>query len=67
MNAVRLALRELYGLFVDDLGYALAIAAWIVLSLGLLRVLDPAARGPVRFGGFALILVASVRRATRTR
>ena len=62
MNVLTLALRELYGLFVDDLGYALAIAGWIVLSVALLRFLDPGARGIVLFAGFALILVASVRR-----
>jgi hypothetical protein len=65
VNAVRLGVQKLYGLFVDDLGYALAIAAWIVLSLALLRFLDPGARGPVLFAGFALILIASVQRAAR--
>lgn len=65
MNAVRLAVQKLYGLFVDDLGYALAIAGWIVLSLALLRFLDPVARGLVLFAGFALILIASVQRAAR--
>ena len=65
MNVLTLALKELYGLFVDDLGYALAIAGWIVLSVVLLRFIDPGARGIVLFAGFALILVGSVRRGAR--
>jgi hypothetical protein len=65
MTAVSFTLKKLYGLFVDDLGYALAIAGWLVLALVLLRVLDPSLRGPVLFGGFALILIASVQRAAK--
>jgi hypothetical protein len=65
MNAVRVAVRKLYGLFVDDLGYALAIAAWIVISLAVVRLLDPGLRGIVLFAGFALILIASVVRSAR--
>ena len=66
MTALRVAAQKLYGLFVDDLGYAGAIAGWIVVSLALLRVLDPSVRGPVLFAGFALILIASVQRAARS-
>ncbi len=65
MNAWTIGARKLYGLFVDDLGFAVAIAAWIVLSLVLLRFLEPGARGIVLFAGFALILVASVQRGAR--
>ena len=65
MNVVTLALRELYGLFVEDLGYALAIVIWILLSVALLRFLDPGIRGIVLFTGFALILIAGVQRASR--
>jgi hypothetical protein len=65
VNAWTIGARKLYGLFVDDLGFAVAIAAWIVLSLVLLRFLEPGARGIVLFAGFALILVASVQRGAR--
>jgi hypothetical protein len=65
MSALRIAIKKLYGLFIDDLGYALAIAGWIVVALIGLRVLDPAARGIVLFAGFALILIVSVQRAVR--
>jgi hypothetical protein len=65
MSALRIAIKKLYGLFVDDLGYALAIAGWIIVALIGLRFLDPVARGIVLFAGFALILIASVQRAVR--
>jgi hypothetical protein len=65
MNVVAGVLRELYGLFVDDVGYALAIVAWIAIALVALRVLDPSVRGIVLFGGFAIILIAGVHRAAR--
>jgi uncharacterized membrane protein len=65
MSALAIGLRKLYGLFVDDLGYALAIAAWIVLAVAFLRFLDPTTRGIVLFGGLAVILVVSVRRGAR--
>jgi hypothetical protein len=65
MNAVTLTLRKLYGLFVDDLGFALAIAGWIVVAILVLRLPEPAARGLLLFGGFALILIADLARAAR--
>ncbi len=65
MSAIRIGLKKLYGLFIDDLGFALAIAAWIVISLLVVHVLDASVRGPVLFAGFALILIASVQRAAR--
>ncbi len=65
MNVITGALRELYGLFVDDAAYAFAIVAWIVIALAILRYLDPNVRGLVLFAGFALILIASVTRAVR--
>jgi hypothetical protein len=65
MSALAIGLKKLYGLFVDDLGYALAIAGWIVLAVGFLRFVDPLARGIVLFVGFASILIVSVQRAAR--
>jgi hypothetical protein len=65
MNVIVGAFRELYGLFVDDGAYALAIVAWIVIALALLRFIDPGIRGIVLFAGCALILIAGVTRASR--
>jgi hypothetical protein len=65
MSALTVAVRKLYGLFVDDLGFALAIAGWIAVAVLLLRFLDPGARGIVLFAGFALVLIAGVQRGAR--
>jgi hypothetical protein len=65
MNVVATALRELYGLFVDDLAYAIAIAAWIVVAVLFVRFVDAGIRGPLLFSGFAVILIASVVRASK--
>ena len=59
---------EVFGLFVDDGSYAVAILAWLaVAGLALPRLdLPPDAKGPVLFAGLAAILVGSaVRRARR--
>lgn len=55
---------ELFGLFVDDGSFAVAIllwvaAVWLVLPL---VALSPGARGPVLFAGLAVILVESAWR-----
>ncbi len=65
MNVVTAALKELYGLFVEDGAYAVAILVWIALSLALLRYLDPSVRGVVLFAGFAAIMIAGVLRASK--
>ena len=66
----KLIAREAFGLFVDDGGYALAIAAWLVfawLVLGHLG-LPPALPPTVLAVGLALILLTSaVRRARKDR
>ena len=62
MNVVTTALKELYGLFVEDGAYAVAILVWIALSLALLRYIEPSVRGVVLFAGFAAIVIAGVLR-----
>ena len=60
-------LRKLLGLFVDDWGFALAIAGWL-LSAGLLLPvlrLAPLWAGLILFAGLAAILIGSVRRRAR--
>ncbi len=67
MRWVGTILREVFGLFVDDAGFATAILGWLALAgLGLPR-LGIAARweGPVLFAGLALVLVASAARRAR--
>ena len=68
MRWLRTIWRELFGLFVDDASFAVAILAWVgavwllLPHLGLPR----AAQGPILFAGLAAILVESaVRRARR--
>ena len=53
--------REVFGLFVDDGRFAVAILVWLALAaLGLPRLgLAPVWQGPILFAGLALTLVAS--------
>ena len=64
MGWLKSIVREVYGLFVDDGSFALAIVAWFAL---IVLVLPRFARvagwgGPVFFAGLALILIESVLR-----
>jgi hypothetical protein len=61
-------LAEIFGLFVDDIRFALAIIIWLgIIQLGLLRLKLPAAwNGVILFAGLATILAESaLRRAGR--
>lgn len=62
MNALRVALRELVGLFVEDVWYALAILVWIVCCALLFGHLDAGLRGAVLFLGLAAVLLIEVVR-----
>lgn len=53
--------REIWGLFVDDLGLAIASLVWIVLVWLGAQWLGPAA-GPSLFAGLAVILLTSALR-----
>jgi hypothetical protein len=53
--------REIWGLFVDDIGLAIASLVWIVLVRLGAAWLGPAA-GPSLFAGLAVILIASALR-----
>jgi hypothetical protein len=61
--------RELFGLFVDDGSFAIAILIWLALAfLVLPRVARPALwTGPALFAGLATILIESVLRFARRR
>ena len=60
-------IHEIFGLFVDDGSFAIAILAWLALTIGLLPRLAPNSHwsGPVLFVGLALILVESTLRFSR--
>ena len=64
MSGVVGVLRELYGLFVEDAGFASAILIWVALFAFGARYLGGVTLGPVLFTGFAAILIVGVRRAS---
>jgi hypothetical protein len=67
MQRLQTIAREIYGLFVDDVSFAVAIVIWIVLDrLALTRIgLPPVAEGPILFAGLAVILLESTLRRAR--
>lgn len=69
MNAVRNAIAELAGLFVEDRAFALAIALWLAVcgALAIAHAGSTQTRGLVLFVGLSIILVASVARGAEHR
>ncbi len=69
MAWLKTALQELFGLFVDDIPFTIAIVVWLeVVSLLLPMFLsDTRWSAALLFLGCALILVDSVMRAARRR
>lgn len=67
MRWIKTIVQELFGLFIDDGSFALAIVVWIgVLWFLAWRVLYSAAwSGAVLFAGLGLILLASTIRRSR--
>ena len=67
MNAVTSALRELWGLFVEDASLTLGIVVCLVLAAFAFPALAlPVAwRGPVLFAVLAIVLWENVRRSAR--
>jgi hypothetical protein len=64
------ALRELFGLFVDDVPFTVAILIWLTIAaLGLPQIgVTPAWYAPLLFFGFAAILIGgAVATARRKR
>jgi hypothetical protein len=58
-------LRELYGLFVEDLAFAVAIVIWIALFALIGKSVDSGTRGLILFTGFAAILLVGAWQASR--
>jgi hypothetical protein len=67
MNWLKTIWAELVGLFVDDVGFAVGIVAWLVVVFGLVRfaVAPPAAQGVLLFVGLAALFVESTLRRAR--
>jgi hypothetical protein len=68
LRSLKTILAEIFGLFVDDISFAVAIIIWLVIiQLGLPRLNLPAAwNGVILFAGLATILAESaLRRASR--
>jgi membrane protein implicated in regulation of membrane protease activity len=74
MNSLRTIFREIFGLFVDDVSFAVLILIWLGLTALLLPYLGwvpswmPKWRGVILFVGLAVILMGSaIRYARRDR
>ncbi len=67
MTWIRTVLREVFGLFVDDGSFAVAILAWLLLVWLVLPRLGVAAgwTGVILFAGLASILAESATRSAR--
>lgn len=69
MRWLKAIVRELFGLFVEDGSFALALLAWVVLAALVFPLAAPKEHwtGPALFAGLALILMESVLRFARKR
>lgn len=69
MNALTTAVREVWGLFVEDGSFTIGIIICVLLAIFVLpRVALPQGwRGPVLFIVLALVLVENVRRSARSQ
>ncbi|GAC1362489.1 MAG: hypothetical protein NVSMB3_10760 [Acidobacteriaceae bacterium] len=69
MGWMRTVLREVWGLFVDDGSFAVAIVAWVALVWLLERGLRVASvvGGTALFAGLGVILVESLLRYARAK
>ena len=70
MRWLKAIAREVWGLFVDDGSFALAILVWVALAVAMARVRPGESEswtGPALFCGPALILIESVLRFARKR
>jgi hypothetical protein len=69
MNAIRIALAELWGLFVEDATLTIATLACVALAAFVIPRLGLAAqwRAPVFFAAVVLVLLENVFRGARKR
>lgn len=69
MKWIKTILREIYGLFVDDIAFALAILIWLgIVRWAMLRLnIAPAITATILFAGLVLILIESTLRYARRK
>jgi hypothetical protein len=67
MRWMKVIMAEMFGLFVDDGAFAVAIFIWLVLAGPLFPYIDvpPWTKGPILFAGLAAIFVESAARRAR--
>lgn len=66
MQWIRSILREVFGLFVDDGSFAIAVLVWIGIVWVLQRYMQMARMGGILlFAGLGIILIQSVLRAAQ--
>ena len=67
MKAITAAIRELWGLFVEDASFTIGILVCIALAIFVFPrvVAGGHSRGPLLFGALALMLFENVRRSAR--
>jgi hypothetical protein len=66
MRVIKTALREVYGLFVEDGSYALAVIFWLLCAVFVLPFLpNPGWHAPLLFAGLVSILLENVVRSAK--
>lgn len=66
MNGMVQVLKEIWGLFVEDGSYAIAILVWTAIVVFLLTLIVPDVwRGPCLFLGLIAVLIENVTRSAR--
>ena len=67
MSWIKAVLNEVYGLFVDEARFALAIIVWLGVTWLILPRIDAlsAARAPILFAGLVIIFLESTMRRAR--
>jgi hypothetical protein len=68
MNIILTALREIYGLFVDDGSYAAIILVWLlIVGVGLPHLAPQGWCAPILCAGLLVILLENIMRSARRR
>ncbi len=67
MQWLKTVAREIYGLFVDDASFALAILLWLAVAWLVLPKTPAGWQGVLLTGGLVVILVESVLRTSARR
>jgi len=67
MNALKTAIEEIFGLFVEDGSLAIGILVWVAIAAFIFPMIQGSDnwRSPVLFGGLVLMLVENVRRSAK--